>query len=78
MLLWSAIVLVLAFIGIVINYIWGTPWQLSLHDSTLFLIALGILVRIRYKSKEAEKEKLKQTIDEVVAKKKKKKKKQGP
>jgi len=72
MLAWTIVVLVLASVGLMVNYLWGTPLKLSLHDIIIFLLALGILVRIRYKVKEGEKEKLQQTIDELTAKKKKK------
>ena len=72
MLAWTTVVLGLAFFGLIVNYLWGTPLKLSLHDIVIFLLALGMLVRIRYKTKEAEKEKLQQTIDELTPKKKKK------
>ena len=72
MLVWTTVVLVLAFVGLIVNYLWGTPLKLSLHDIVIFLLALGMLVRIRYKTKEGEKEKLQQTIDELTPKKKKK------
>jgi hypothetical protein len=61
---WAAIVLVLALLGTILNLIMGTPVQLILHDSILFLVALGILVRIRFKTREGEKEKLRLMIDE--------------
>jgi hypothetical protein len=61
---WAAIVLVLALLGTILNLIMGTPVQLILHDSILFLVALGILVRIRFKTREGEKEKLRLIIDE--------------
>ncbi len=61
---WAAIVLVLALLGTTLNLIMGTPIQLILHDSILFLVALGILVRIRFKTREGEKEKLRLIIDE--------------
>ncbi len=61
---WAAIVLVLAFVGTILNLTMGTPIQLILHDTILFLIALGILVRIRFKTREGEKEKLRLIIDE--------------
>ena len=61
---WAAIVLVLALLGTILNLIMGTPIQLILHDSILFLVALGILVRIRFKTREGEKEKLRLIIDE--------------
>ncbi|UCC39727.1 MAG: hypothetical protein JSV96_18450 [Candidatus Aminicenantes bacterium] len=65
MVIWTVIVLVLAFIGILTNLIWGNVIKMPFQDILLFLIALGILVRIRYKSKEAEKEKLKEKVDEL-------------
>ncbi len=61
---WAAVVLVLALLGTTLNLIMGTPIQLILHDSILFLVALGILVRIRIKTREGEKEKLLLIIDE--------------
>ena len=61
---WAAIVLLLALLGTILNLIMGTPIQLILHDSLLFLVALGILVRIRFKTREGEKEKLRLIIDE--------------
>ncbi len=72
MVAWTIVVLVLAAAGLVVNYAWKTPVQLSLHDIVLFLLALGILVRIRFKTKEGEKERLEQTVGELAAKKKKK------
>jgi len=61
---WAAIVLLLALLGTILNLIMGTPIQLILHDSILFLVALGILVRIKFKTREGEKEKLRLIIDE--------------
>jgi len=61
---WAGIVLVLALLGTILNLIMGTPIQLLLHDSILFLVALGILVRIKFKTREGEKEKLRLIIDE--------------
>ncbi|HOP46156.1 MAG TPA: hypothetical protein PK874_00720 [Desulfobacteraceae bacterium] len=66
--IWAGIVLLLALVGTVINLLIGTPVQLVLHDILLFLITLGILVRIRYKRKEGEKEKLIQRIAEADSK----------
>lgn len=66
--IWAGIVLLLALVGTVINLVIGTPVQLVLHDILLFLITLGILVRIRYKRKEGEKEKLIQRIAEADSK----------
>lgn len=73
MVIWTIIVLVLAVIGLGVNYLFKAPIQVSLNEIILFLVALGILVRIRFKAKEGEKERLKQTIDELSTKKKKKK-----
>jgi len=61
---WAAIVLVLALLGTILNLIMRTPIHLILHDSILFLLALGILVRIRLKTREGEKEKLRLIIAE--------------
>jgi hypothetical protein len=77
MVVWTIVILGLAFVGLIVNYVWGTPLKLSLHDIVIFLVALGILVRIRYKTKEGEKEKLQQTIDELTTKKNRKKKKKS-
>jgi len=66
--IWAGIVLLLALVGTVLNLLIGTPVQLVLHDILLFLITLGILVRIRYKRKEGEKERLIQRIAEADSK----------
>jgi len=65
MAIWTIIVLVLAFIGVITNLLWGNIIKIPFHDIVLFLIALGILVRIKYKTKEAEKETLKQKVDDL-------------
>jgi Mg2+/citrate symporter len=65
MIVWTIIVMVLALIGIATNLLWGNIIKVPFHDIILFLIALGILVRIRYKSKEAEKEKLQEKVAEL-------------
>lgn len=65
--IWAGIVLLLALVGTVINLIIGTPVQFVLHDILLFLITLGMLVRIRYKIKEGEKEKLRKELQGVNA-----------
>jgi len=52
MTLWAAVVLVLALVGTTMNLILGTPFQLLLHDIILFLLALGILFRIRHQKKK--------------------------
>ena len=75
MIIWTIIVLVFAVVGLCMNYLFQAPLEVSLNDMILFLLALGILVRIRVKTKEGEKERLQQTIDELSTKKKKKKKK---
>jgi len=61
---WAAIVLLLALLGTTLNLLMGTPIHLILHDSVLFLVALGILVRIRFKTREGEKEELRLIINE--------------
>ena len=63
---WAAIVLVLALLGTILNIMMGTPFHLMLHDSILFLVALGILVRIRFKTLEGEKEKLRLIVNESM------------
>jgi hypothetical protein len=67
MTLWAGVVLLLALIGTVINLTMGTPVKRVLHDVLLFLLAIGILVRIRYKAKEGEKEALKKKLEESSA-----------
>jgi hypothetical protein len=67
MKIWAAIILILALVGTVFNLIVGTPFQMLLHDHMLFFIALGILIRIRVKTKEGEKEKLQQVVDGLAA-----------
>jgi len=61
---WAAIVLLLALLGTTLTLLMGTPIHLILHDSVLFLVALGILVRIRFKTREGEKEELRLIINE--------------
>ena len=60
---WAAIVLILALLGTIFNLIMGTPFQMLLHDQMLFFLALGILIRIRAKDQEGEKERLQQVVD---------------
>ena len=60
---WAAIVLILALLGTIFNLIMGTPFQMLLHDQMLFFLALGILIRIRAKAQEGEKERLQQVVD---------------
>ncbi len=55
---WAMIVLVLAFAGTTLNLFMGTRWELILHDIILFLVSLGMLIRIRYMTNKGEKEKL--------------------
>ena len=62
---WATVVLVLALAGSILNLLFGTPIKLVLHDILLFLIALGMLVRIKYKTAEAEKEKLRKKLEEA-------------
>ncbi len=61
---WAIIVLVLAVLGATLNIIMGTPMQLILHDIVLFLVSLGMLIRIRYKAKKGEKEKVEEDSTE--------------
>lgn len=65
--IWAGIVLVLALVGTVLNLIIGTPIQFMLHDILLFLITLGMLIRIRYKIKEGEKENLRKELQGIDA-----------
>ena len=55
MTLWAAVVLLLALVGTTLNILLGTPFERYLHDIILFLITLGILIRIRHQKKTAEK-----------------------
>ncbi len=57
MIYWAIIVLALAFVGATLNILMGTRMELILHDIILFLISIGMLIRIRYKTKTSEKEK---------------------
>ena len=61
---WALVVLVLAFSGATFNIIKGTPMELVLHDIVMFLISLGMLIRIRYMTKKGEKEKLEKQLSE--------------
>jgi hypothetical protein len=58
MLIWALIVLVLSLLGFTLNAMAGIDLNLLIHDALLGLLALGILVRIRYKMQKGEKEKL--------------------
>ena len=61
---WALVVLVLAFAGATLNILQGTRMELILHDILLFLIALGMLIRIRYMTKKGTREKLEQRLAE--------------
>ena len=65
MVVWSIVILFLAITGVVANLLWGMPLKTSFNDVIIFLVALGILIRIRYKTKLAEKEKLQLKIKEL-------------
>jgi hypothetical protein len=45
-------------LGFTLNAMAGIDLNLLIHDALLGLLALGILVRIRYKMQKGEKEKL--------------------
>ncbi|MCK5311798.1 MAG: hypothetical protein KAJ62_06795 [Desulfobacteraceae bacterium] len=64
MVYWAAIVLVLAFAGTAFNIIMGTHMALILQDLLLFLISLGMLIRIRYMNRKGEKETLERKLTE--------------
>ena len=64
MTLWAAVVLILALVGTTMNLLLGTPFERLLHDIALFLLALGILVRIQYQRKKAEEETTQQGDEE--------------
>ncbi|MCK5542268.1 MAG: hypothetical protein KAI40_06215 [Desulfobacterales bacterium] len=59
---WAIIVLVLAFYGATLNIIVGSRMELILQDILLFLISLGMLIRIRYMTKKGDKEKLEKQL----------------
>ncbi|MCK5096622.1 MAG: hypothetical protein KAR45_00885 [Desulfobacteraceae bacterium] len=61
---WALVVLILAFAGATFNIIKGTPMELILHDIVMFLISLGMLIRIRYMTKKGTREKLEQRLSE--------------
>ncbi|GAG09262.1 unnamed protein product [marine sediment metagenome] len=52
---WAIIVLVVAALGVIYNVLEGTPMERVLHDVVIFLIGLGMLIRVRFKTKQAEK-----------------------
>ena len=62
MFYWSIVVLLLAFAGAIMNILMGSHMALILNDVILFLVALGMLLRIRYMNKKGEKEELQQRI----------------
>ena len=68
MKLWAFIVFILALGGTIFNLVMGTPVKLVFHDILLLFVALGILVRIRYKTKEGEKESLEKKISTIETK----------
>ena len=56
MRIWVFIVLLFALAGLVLNIIKGAPMELMMvKDIILLLITLGMLIRIRYKTKQGEK-----------------------
>lgn len=58
MRIWVFIILVFALAGLALNIIKGAPLELMLiKDIILLLITLGMLIRIRYKTKQGEREK---------------------
>jgi len=64
MVYWAIVVLLLAFSGTTINILMGSHMVLILHDIILFLLALGMLIRIRYMNKKGEKEMLTKQLAE--------------
>ncbi len=48
---WAVVVLILAFTGTILNLMMNTPPKLVLHDILLFLVGLGILVRVKFETK---------------------------
>jgi hypothetical protein len=64
MVYWATIVLLLAFAGTAMDIAMGSHMALILNDIVLFLVALGMLIRIRYMNKRGEKEILEQKLAE--------------
>ena len=64
---WVVVLLVLALIAGILTFRMGAPVELLAHNIMLFLIPLGMLIRIRVKTKQGEKEKLQQKVDELTA-----------
>ena len=62
MVYWAIVVLILAFTGTIMNILMNSHMALVLNDIILFLVALGMLLRIRYMNKKGEKEELQQRI----------------
>ncbi len=62
MVYWSIVVLLLAFTGTIMNILMNSHMALILNDIILFLVALGMLIRIRHMNKKGEKEELQQKI----------------
>ncbi len=63
MTIWAVVMLVIALCGLVIDLffnprVWDTSTRLIMQDLMLLLFALGVLIRIRAKTREGEKEKL--------------------
>ena len=61
---WAIIVLILASYGATLNIMVGSRMELILQDVLLFLISLGMLIRIRYMTKKGDKEKLAKQLSE--------------
>jgi hypothetical protein len=61
---WTIIILMLAFYGVVLNIIVGSRMDLILQDIILLLVALGMLIRIRYMTNKGDKEKLEKKLTE--------------
>ena len=61
---WAIIVLVLASYGATLNIMVGSRMELILQDVLLFLISLGMLIRIRYMTNKGDKEKLEKQLSE--------------
>ena len=67
MTLWVTVLLLVAYLAGILGLKTGAPAEMLLHNMVLFLIPLGMLVRIRFKSKQGEKERLQQKVEELTA-----------
>lgn len=67
MTIWAVVILAIALILSIVNLLKSLQTgEINLQDIVLFLVALGVLVRIRFKTKEGEKEKLKEKLEDTT------------